>query len=293
MDRKIGGVAVPILTPFDKTEEVDEDALRELVRFLMKEGAHLLIPGASTGEFAFMTLEERKRVIEIVMEEVGGKIPVIAGVHAVRTKDSVEMTRYAKDIGADGVMAVASYYQTPTSDENYRHYKAIAEIGLPVMMYNSPGTSKVDFSPETLVKYAQDGIIHFVKESTSDIKRVHDIIRFSEGELPVFAGCDDLGFESFVLGAVGWVVGFANFLPRECVELYKLTVEKADLKAARELNYRLLPIGALLEGSGKFVQYCKAGAELVGLKAGNPRKPLLPVSPKEKENLKKLIDDVR
>jgi len=237
------GIFPPIITPFREDFEIDDDALRDLVHFLIKNGIHGIIPCGTAGEFPLMSLEEQRRVYKIVGEAVRWKIPLVAGTCALTTRDAVSQTRYAKEMGAEGVMVLPSFYYKHDEAELTAYYRAIAEVGLPIMVYNNPGHSQVDISPETIA-------------------------------------------ESFVMGAKGWVAGVACIVPKECVEIFELTVKKKDFKSAKELYDRLLPLFTLLEQSGKYVQYVKAGVELIGLRAGPPREPLLPLSAKEKEKLK-------
>ena len=293
MYKEIKGVTTPIITPFKSNYEIDEGALRSHIRYMMDKGVRGIIPCGSTGEYSLLTKEERKRVVEITLDEVGGKALVIPGTTAVRNEDAVEFTEHAKDKGADAVMVSPSYYFSTTEDELYQYYKDVAEVGIPIILYNVPCTVKVDMSPQFMVRLANDfENIKYVKEATGDICRIHELIRLSNEKLTVFSGWDILTLEAFAVGAKGWVAAPGNLLPRECVELYELAVEKSDLEKARELYYAMLPALMLIEGSGKFVQYVKAGVELLGGKAGSPRKPLLPISEDEKKELKKALDDL-
>jgi 4-hydroxy-tetrahydrodipicolinate synthase len=291
MSKKIKGVFPATITPYTKDFEIDEEALKTLIKFWIEKGLHALIPCGSTGEFSAMTLEERKRVFDIYIDEVDGRVPVICGTGAVRTEDAVMLTKYAKDINADGVMVIPSYYIKPKEEELYLYYEAIAKVGIPVVVYNNPGTSKVDMQPEFIVKLANEfDSIKYVKESSGDITRIHDIIRLDENKrLSVFIGADNLTLEGLLMGAEGAVSVSANFIPEQNVELYQLAVEKKDLKNVLELYYKILPLLAVIEESGKFCQYAKAGVELRGFHAGEPRRPLLPLSEREKETLKKYL----
>jgi len=281
------GIFPPIITPFREDFEIDDDALRDLVHFLIKNGIHGIIPCGTAGEFPLMSLEEQRRVYKIVGEAVRWKIPLVAGTCALTTQDAVSQTRYAKEVGAEGVMVLPSFYYKHDEAELTAYYRAIAEVGLPIMVYNNPGHSQVDISPETIANLSEEiELVDYVKESSGDPTRVKEILRLAENRITVFAGKNDLSYESFVMGAKGWVAGVACIVPKECVEIFELTVKKKDFKSAKELYDRLLPLFTLLEQSGKYVQYVKAGVELIGLRAGPPREPLLPLSAKEKEKLK-------
>jgi 4-hydroxy-tetrahydrodipicolinate synthase len=284
------GVMPPMITPFDSKYRINEDALKQLTNYLVESGLHGLVPTGSTGEFSRLTDEERKKVIKIVIDTVNGRVPVIAGTAANRTEDVIALSKYAEDVGADGVMVTVPYYGRPTEEELLSYYKDIAQsIEVPIVVYNNPWTTGTDLKPDFLAKLIKYDNIRHVKDATSDTRRVHEIIRATKGQMTVISGSDDNTFESFVLGAAGWIAGIANFMPKTCIELYELAVEKKKILEAKELWYKILPIGSVVEGSGKFVQYIKAGVEVRGISAGIPRKPLLPLSAAEKTTFQKML----
>lgn len=277
-------------TPFDSKYRINEEALKKHTNYLIESGLHGLVPTGSTGEFSRLTDEERKRVIKIVIDVTNGRVPVIAGTAANRTEDVIALSKYAEDAGADGVMVTVPYYGRPTEDELIGYYKDIAEsIEIPIVVYNNPWTTGTDLKPDFLAKLIKYENIRHVKEATCDTRRVHQIIRATKGKMIVISGADDNTFESFVLGAKGWIAGIANFMPETCVKLYELSVEKEKIIEARDLWYNILPIGDIVEGSGKFVQYIKAGMELRGIDSGPPRKPLMPLGATEKSTFQKML----
>jgi len=294
MAEKWHGVYAVILTPFTEDEELDEGALRKHISFLLNEGkVHGIIPTGSTGEFASLSEEERKRIVDITIDEVDGRVPVVVGSAANSTRHTIMYAKYAEQAGADGVMIVAPYYCLPDEREIYEHYKAVAEsIEIPIMVYNNPATSGVDMKPELLARLAEIDNICYVKEASDDIKRVGAIKRLCGDKITIFCGCDNVMFESFLMGAEGWVSGSANIIPQQCVKLYELTVEREELDKARELYYRMLPLGDMLELEGKFVQYLKAASEMLGRPLGPPRRPLLPPLEEDRRRLKEALDKV-
>lgn len=292
MVREFKGVMPPHITPFTPNYELDEAGLRKLVNFWIEGGVHGLIPAGSTGEFARLSTEERKRVFDIVIDETNGRVPVLAGTAAPGTREVIELSRYAEDAGADGLQIVAPFYGTFTEEELYRHYKAIAEaVNIPIMVYNNPATSGNDIKPKLLGKLSEIDNIRYVKESSGNVSRVHEIIRLTDGKLTVFIGKDNNMFEAFCLGAKGWVAGIACIIPRMCRELYELSVEKEELIKARELYYKIIPLGVLVERS-KFVQYIKKGCEMINLPAGPSRPPLLPLEKHEEEKLRETLKKI-
>lgn len=291
MDRKFRGVLGVTITPFDSDGALVMGRLLDLVDFMIGEGVHGLIVNGSTGEFASMNESERNSITESVVKHVSGQVPVLVGCSANSTADVIRYCRHAEKAGADGIMLVHPFYCLPTEDELYEHYVRVdREIGIPVMIYNNPFTSGIDMQPSQFCRIVENTRnIRYFKESSSDIRRVHEIIRMCGSEVTVFNGWDDIVFESFVLGAEGWVAGTANIIPKECVELYSLACEKKDLDGARALYYRMLELLTMVESEGKFVQYIKAGLKMLGRDCGIPRPPMLPPSPEDEVRLKRAI----
>jgi len=285
------GVYVVNCTAFDADGLVDEAAFRRHVRFLLDEGGvHGLIPAGSTGEFAALTEAERKKAVEMTIDEAAGKVPVVAGAAAVSTRDTIMYARHAQEAGADAVMIVPPYYCHPTERELYEHYRSVAEsIDIPLMLYNNPWTSGVDMRPPLIARLAEIENISYIKESSGDMKRVSEIMRLCGDKMTVFCGADDLALEMFAVGVQGWVAAPGNVIPRQCAQLYELAAVKKDLPAARALYFRMLPFFSALE-SGQFVQYVKAGLEIIGRPIGPPRKPLLPPTMEDYQQLRKVLD---
>ena len=205
---------IPVLvTPFTGDgRHVDEPALRRLVEFQILEGIHGLVPLGSTGEFLSLTRDERTEAVATVIEQVRGRVPVLVGTGAEWTPDAVAFSKEAEALGADGVMVVPPFYSVPTERELYVHYKAISDaLAIPVMICNNPAAANVDMLPETVARLSErDRECPLHKESTLDVTRVRDIVRLCGERLTVFAGV--LGYESFFLGAQGWVAVCSNVI---------------------------------------------------------------------------------
>ena len=273
--RVLCGVYAVVCTPFTENEELDEETLRRHLRFLLDARVHGIIPTGSTSEFASLSEAERKRVVDITIDEVKGRVPVVVGTAAVSTRDTIMYSQYAERAGADGVMIVPPYYCHPTEREIYQHYKAVAEsIHLPIMVYNNPWTSGVDMQPALVARLSEIENVAYIKESSGDMRRVSEIMRLCGDRITVFCGADNLALELFAVGVQGWVAAPANAIPKQCVQLYELAAVKKDLEKARELYFKMLPLFSALE-SGQFVQYVKASLEILGKPIGAPRKPLL------------------
>ena len=277
-------------TPFDESGMVDEKALRRHIRFMLNEGGvHGLVPTGSTGEFAFLTMEERKQVMEITIDEADSSVPVLPGAASVSTKSTIEYSQMAEQLGADGVMLLSPYYGHPDQEELYQHFAEVARnISIPIMLYNNPA-SGCDMQPELISRLAEIPNIQAVKESTGEMQRIARLLNLCEGRLKVLCGCDTLPMEMFLIGVEGWVAAPTNVVPRQCVELYELCVVKKDLAKAWELYQKILPLFTLFEGSGKYVQLSKGALEMMGRSIGKPRKPLLPITDDYRDQLKKIL----
>ncbi len=285
------GVYAVTCTPFDTEGAVDEAALRRHIRWMLDEGGvHGIIPTGSTGEFAYLDNDELRRVLDVTLEEVDGQVPVIAGAAACATRETIRRARDAEEAGADGVMIVSPYYGHLAQEELYAHFRAVAESSaLPIILYNNPGASGSDVLAETVARLAEFENIAAVKESTGEMQRVNEIMRLCGDKIEVLCGCDTLPLEMFKMGVRGWVAAPANSIPRECVALYTLAVERGDDAAARALYDTLLPLFELFEGTGQYVQLNKAALAMMGRPIGAPRPPLLPVSEARRSELRGIL----
>lgn len=292
MGKKYKGIFAVVCTPFNEKGKVDEGALRQLIRWLIDDcKVHGIVPCGSTGEFAFLTEQERKLVVSISIDEVKEQLPVIVGAAACATGEVIEYSNCYKDMGADGVMVVPSYYGHLNQDELFYHYSTIAKnTDLPLIVYNNPGTSGSDILPPTIARLAEYDNIVALKESTGIMQRVIDINLVAGDKIEVLCGCDTLALEMFAMGVEGWIAAPANVAAKQCVKLYHLAVEQNDIAAAASYYKTIRPLFDLFEGTGQYVQLAKAGLEMIGHPAGEPRKPLLPVSLELKDKLKAILD---
>ncbi len=285
------GTYTVMVTPFTEDgRAIDATALARFVDWQIDQGIHGLIPLGSTGEFLSLTDAERHRVAQLVIEGAAGRVPVLIGTAAESTWDAIRYSREAEALGADGVMIVPPFYATPTADELYAHYRAIAEaIGIPIMIYNNPATANVDMTPPLVARLSEIDNVDYIKESTMDVTRVRDILRLSEGRMTVFGGI--MGYESFLNGAVGWVAVGSNLMPAAFAEMYRLSVEEVDLAAARALYRHILPVIDLV-GQHRYVAASKMALECMGLSMGPPRPPRLPPSAEEQDWVKRVVRDL-
>jgi 4-hydroxy-tetrahydrodipicolinate synthase len=274
------GTFTVLITPFTADQaRVDAPALRRLVNWQIEEGIHGIIPLGSTGEFLSVSREERQEIVEICVQEAAGRVPVLIGTGAEATPHAVENSREAERFGADGVMVIPPFYANPTEDELFEHYRQIGEaISIPLMVYNNPAAANVDMLPTMIARLSEISTVASVKESTLEVTRVRDIIELCGDRLDVFAGV--LGYESFWLGAGGWVAVCSNLIPRDSADLFTLSVDRQDREAALALYREMLPIVRWV-GGHRYVSATKAGFEIMGMPMGGPRPPRLPLPESE------------
>ncbi len=283
------GTYTVLVTPFSPDgAKVDVPALQRLVDWQIAQGIHGLIPLGSTGEFLSMTLAEQELVMDVCIKAAAGRVPVLIGTGAEWTDEAVMKARLAERLGADGVMVIPPYYSTPTPDELFAHYRRIGEsVSLPIMIYNNPATSNVDLTPDIVARLSDIDNVRYIKESTLEVTRVRDIIELCGDRMTVFAGI--LGYESFWLGAQGWVAVCSNFLPRDSARLLELAVDHKDQTAALALYRRILPLVKMV-GGHRYVSASKAALDYVGLPVGQPRAPRLPLPDADRGELHAQLD---
>ena len=292
INKKFEGIYVVLVTPFKEDESLDEERLRTHADRVIEEGVDGVIVGGSTGEFASLSEEERKTLIKLVIEHVNGRVPVLAGGMAPSTKETIRWCKFAEDAGADGLMIVSPYYGAQTDEALYQHFKKVAEsVNIPIMPYNNTDTSGNDLVPDIIIRLVKEGKVNYLKECV-DTRRMQIIKEACGDKINIFTGVDDLIFQGFVLGAAGCVSGGANVVPRVVKKLYNLIVKENDIRAARELWYKYVPLAALFEAPKVWLPNIKAACEIVGDPVGRCRKPLLPISEEKKKGIRNLLENL-
>lgn len=285
------GVLVALLTPFNPAGQLDEPALRAHIDGLIAAGVHGLIPAGSTGEAMTLDAGEYHRVIAVTVEHVAGRVPVVAGCSANATHQVIANCRAAQDAGADGLMIIHPFYSHPTAEELFQHYAQIAHtVNLPIVIYNNPGTTGVDASPELFGRLADLPHVEYVKETSGDTARITRIRECSGDRLAIFSGKDDQALDHFACGASGWISGTSNVVPAQCVALYDLAVGRGDFAAARTLYRELHPFFNYSENSGYGIQAIKASMTIAGRPLGLPRSPLQPLPAASFDEVKPLVE---
>jgi len=239
------GSIVAIVTPF-KDGRLDEKAYCDLIEWHIKEGTNGIVPVGTTGESSTLDYDEHYRVIEIAVKTVNKRIPVIAGTGANATHETVKMTKKAKELGADGALLVCPYYNKPTQEGIYRHYKTVAEaVELPLVLYNVPGRTALNIMPATVARLAEIENIVAVKEATGDMKQASEIIRLCGDRISVLSGDDFTTFALMMLGGTGAISVTANVMPGAAAEMFAF-IQKGMIDDARAVHYRLEPLNAAM-----------------------------------------------
>lgn len=290
---KLKGTGTALVTPFKKNGTIDERSLRALVEWQIKSKVEFLVPCGSTGESATMTREERRRVIEIVIDQNAGRIPVIAGTGTNSTFDSLDLTHDAKEVGADAVLLVGPYYNKPTQEGFYQHFKRIVEeCNVKAVLYNVPGRTASNMLPETTLRIAEDveNVIG-IKEASNNLEQIMQIIKYRPKDFAVISGEDSLTLPIITAGGDGVISVISNEVPKEYSDMTRAAL-KGDLKKAQELHYRLFELmkANFLESNPIPV---KTAMNMMGMMEETLRLPLTKISKPNREKLKKVLKDLK
>lgn len=272
--KKMHGIIAVTVTPFLEDGSIDYSAAEKHIEKLISAGVHGLLPLGATGEFAALNLSERKAYAEFFMKRVNGRVPVMVGAVSMNVEDTLEISRHAASIGAAALMILPPPGLHPSQEEIYHFYRLISEkVTLPVAVYNNPGSSGVDISPETMERIATLPHMEYLKESTGDIKRLTRMVDALEKKLVILCGCENLAYESFVMGAKGWICVCANVAPTMAVKLFNLITVEKKYDEARVLYRQLLPLVSILEDTGELWQVAKYILHKQGIGTGALRPP--------------------
>jgi 4-hydroxy-tetrahydrodipicolinate synthase len=283
------GSIVAIVTPFKKGK-VDEKALGDLIEWHIAQGTNGIVPCGTTGESATLDYEEHYRVIEITVKTVNRRIPVIAGTGANATDETIMITKQARKSGANAALLVSPYYNKPTQEGLYRHYKAVAEaVDMPIVLYNVPGRTAVNILPSTVARLAEIDNIVAIKEATGDMKQVSEVIRLCGNRITVVSGDDFTTLPLLALGGKGVISVSANVAPNDVSMMCSLWL-KGQHDKARAIHYKLEPLNAAM-----FIETnpipVKTALAMMGKIHEEFRLPLCEMSPANKDKLKKVLVD--
>jgi 4-hydroxy-tetrahydrodipicolinate synthase len=278
------GCGTALVTPFDSTGALDEATFRRLVQRQISEGINFLVPCGTTGESPTLSREEHLRVVEITIEEAHGKVPVLAGAGGYNTSEVIELARAAEKLGADGILSVTPYYNKPTQEGLYQHYKALAEaISIPIVVYSVKGRTGVNVAPETLARLAQIPNIVGVKEASGDIGQMAEVIHLVPEDFLVLSGDDSITIPLVALGGKGIISVASNEIPGPMTQIATLSLA-GDFAAARVLQKRYFPLMEI-----NFVESnpipVKTAMGMMGLLQPFFRLPMVPPSAASREKI--------
>ncbi len=281
------GVYTALVTPF-RSDEIDERALQELVELQISAGVQGLVPCGSTGESATLSHAEHRRVVEIVVKQTRGRVPVIAGTGSNSTTEAIALTLHAKAAGADGALLISPYYNKPMQHGIVAHYAAIAKkTKLPLIVYNIPGRTASNILPETLQKLAAIEHVVAVKEASGNLDQMAHVLALCPKSFAVLSGDDSLTLPLLALGGSGVISTSSNLVPSEMVEMWR-AFERGDIARAREIHFQLLPVFDVLFCETNPIPI-KAALELRGVITNEIRLPLTPLTASNRERLQDVL----
>ena len=285
---KFRGAFVAIVTPFIDGK-LDEQGLQDLIEFQIAGGTHGIVPCGTTGESATMSHAEHHRVVELTIKTVAGRVPVLAGTGSNSTSESIELTRAAKEAGADGALMITPYYNKPSQEGLYQHFKAVAEaVDIPIILYNVPSRTAVNMLPETVARCAAIPNIVGVKEATADLNQISQVIRLCPKDFAVMSGDDFTSMPTVMIGGTGVISVTSNVAPRDMAAMMDAALA-GDLATAKELHYKLLPLMQAMFIDTNPVPAKTSLAMMGKIKSGLPRLPLYKMNEANEEKLKKVL----
>ena len=284
----ITGSIVAIVTPMHEDGSLDLAGMRRLVDFHVQEGTDAICVVGTTGESPTVNVDEHHELIRLVVKQVAGRVPVIAGTGANSTAEAIEMTQFAKEAGADAALSVVPYYNKPTQEGLYRHFRAIAEaVDIPVILYNVPGRTVADMSNETTLRLAEIPNVVGIKDATGNIDRIGELIARAPQGFAVYSGDDASACAAILMGGQGDISVVANVAPRLMHELCAAALA-GDLPKARQLNFRLLGLHRQLFCEANPIPV-KWACQQLGLIKDGIRLPLTPLSPEFHERVREAM----
>lgn len=283
-----GRISTAMVTPFDRKGNLDFQKTTKLVEYLIQHGSDSLVIAGTTGESPTLTTEEKLALFKHVVEVVDKRIPVIAGTGSNNTKATIELTKKAEEIGVDGIMLVIPYYNKPTQEGMYQHFRAVSEeTSLPIMLYNIPGRAGVNLTPETVIRLAEIPNIKAIKEASGDLNQMTEIIANTPDDFVLYSGDDGLTLPVLAIGGVG-VVSVASHIIGDEMQKMIQSFLQGDYQTAAKWHQKLLPImkGLFLAPNPVPV---KTALQLKGFNVGSVRLPLVPLTEKERNHLMQLL----
>ena len=289
----LDGMFVPSVTPFTRSGRLDLKALRACVRFWLDGGVSGLVPCGSNGEAPYLSRQKRAKVIETVMDEVNGKVPVIAGTGSMSTQETISFTKDAADLGVDAALIVTPFYFKLSNKEIQEHYRTVSEtVDIPIVIYNVPKFTGVSLEPTLIQKIAAENErIIGVKDSGGSIGTITETVRLTSGRIAVLAGTADVALPTLLVGGRGAVLAVGNAFPTLCSRLYTAFKNRRYEEASR-LQNRISFANEVLVKRFNQISAIKEAMRLQGVAGGYPRKPALPLDSEERKALEKILKQV-
>ena len=291
MDFQPKGIIPAMVTPITADGKINTEALRKLTNYLIEGGVHGLFPVGSQGEFYALTFEEKKKVLEVVVDETRGRVPVYAGTGAITTREAVALTKMAESVGASAVSVITPFFVHPSDAELLEYYTAVAKsTRLPVLLYNNPGRTGVNISADFVVKASKVDNIVAIKDSSGDLTLTAEYIRRTGETFSVLAGRDTLIYGTLCYGGKGAIAATANVAPKIIVEIYEAFMA-GDMKRSLEAQFRLAPLRLAFD-LGTFPVVIKEALTLIGIEAGVGIPPVGGMKPEAKAELKEILKNM-
>ncbi len=291
-NKSIHGAIVAIVTPF-KDGKVDEESLKNLIEWQIKSGTHCIVPCGTTGESATLSHEEHMRVVEITVETVRGRVPVIAGTGSNSTEETIMLTQHAKKAGADAALVITPYYNKPSQEGLYQHFMTVAkECKFPMILYNVPGRTSVNMLPETVARCAKNRYVIGIKEATGSLKQVSEVIRLCPKNFIVLSGDDFTAFPIMAIGGKGVISVASNVMPKQMANMWN-AYAKGDLEKACRIHYKLFPLFSAMFIETNPVPAKTALAMMGRIPTDEVRLPLAAMSEANKDRLKEVLRSLK
>lgn len=288
-EKQRGIVGYPVTPTKNDGKEIDEDRFRALIDFLIQNSVHGLAVVGSTGSIGSFSEEERRRIAEIAVAQVKNRVPVYVGTGSMNTGEAIRLSRHAEEIGAHGVQVVAMAHWPLTEAELYDYYRDIASaISIPIVVHNVPSLSGMDLTPPLLARLSQIESIRYIKEGSGDLARITQLRQMTDGNVEIWHDQDVTALQGFMAGAAVWAPVVSAIMPRACVDLFELAVEKREFDAARDLFERMFPLIDFISRKTA-VRALHTAFELMGESVGRPRPPLRLLDSADRAKLKALL----
>ena len=285
--KELKGMCVPVCTTFDSSgDSIDEVSYLKHIDAMIEAGVHIIMVCGGTGEFAYLSTEEKRRLVEISARHVEGRAMFVAQTSAISTRDTIEATKHAADQGVDAAMILPPYFEGPDLEGVYYHFEAInTAVDVPIMVYNIPQHSGIDITPDYFRRLLELSNVRYIKDSMGDLVRIQELVE--TGGI-IFNGGDPIAFQGLLAGCQGCVWGTINAMPREAVQLYDL-ISSGRLVEANEIWKRVLPFQLFVWSTPVYNPAVKAAANFQGFSVGEGRKPQLVLADSELERLKSAL----